>query len=111
MKASRSRRNCCETLFLCGPSEQQIAPVRNAYDDCIASLIEELGRLIDELEHRALLDRTWVVIISADHGESFGEHPGVFRHGMSLYQTERHVPLVIDPLDPGIRRDGWSPRR
>jgi len=79
-----------------GPSEQQIAFVRDAYDDCIADLDEQLGRLIDELERRAVLERTWV-IITADHGESFGEHPGVFRHGGSLYQTELHVPLVIIP--------------
>jgi len=79
-----------------GPSEQQIAFVRDAYDDCIADLDEQLGRLIDELERRAVLERTWV-IIAADHGESFGEHPRVFRHGGSLYQTELHVPLVIIP--------------
>jgi len=39
------------------------------------------------------------VIIAADHGESFGEHAGVFCHGTSLYQTELHVPLVILPPD------------
>ena len=37
------------------------------------------------------------MIITADHGESFGEHPGVFWHGTSLYQTELHVPLLIIP--------------
>jgi arylsulfatase A-like enzyme len=78
------------------PSEHKIALVRDSYDDCIANLDEQLGMLIDQLEHRAVLERTWV-IIAADHGESFGEHPGVFRHGMSLYQTELHVPLVIIP--------------
>jgi len=79
-----------------GPSEQQMAVVRDDYDNCIADLDEQLGRLIDELERRAVLERTWV-IIAADHGESFGEHPRVFRHGGSLYQTELHVPLVIIP--------------
>jgi arylsulfatase A-like enzyme len=79
-----------------GPSKQQIAPVSNAYDDCIASLDEQLGLLLDELDRRRVLERTWVIITS-DHGESFGEHPRVFRHGMSLYQTERHVPLMIIP--------------
>ena len=54
------------------------------------------GRLIDELDRRAVLDRTWVIVV-ADHGESFGEHAGVFRHGTSLYQTELHVPLLIIP--------------
>ena len=79
-----------------GPSESQIAPARDAYDDCIADLDEQLGRLLDELGRRDILGRTWV-IVTADHGESFGEHPGVFRHGMSLYRTERHVPLLIVP--------------
>jgi arylsulfatase A-like enzyme len=37
------------------------------------------------------------LIITADHGESFGEHAGVFLHGTSLYQTELHVPLLIVP--------------
>jgi arylsulfatase A-like enzyme len=36
------------------------------------------------------------VIITSDHGESFGEHGG-FGHGGSLYQTELHVPLLIVP--------------
>ena len=52
--------------------------------------------MIDELGRRGVLERTWV-IIAADHGESFGEHAGVFCHGTSLYQTELHVPLVILP--------------
>jgi arylsulfatase A-like enzyme len=78
------------------PSTQQSAFDSVAYDDCVAELDEQVGRLIDELDRRRILDRTWV-IITADHGESFGEHPGVFRHGGSLYQTEVHVPLVIIP--------------
>ncbi len=70
--------------------------VVDAYDDCIADLDEQLGKLLDRLAQRGLLDRTWVIIAS-DHGESFGEHAGVFCHGTSLYQTELHVPLLIVP--------------
>ena len=83
---------------------------RDAYDDCVADLDEQLGRLIDELDRRAVLDRTWV-ILAADHGESFGEHAGVFCHGTSLYQTELHVPLVIIPPGGRARRNGSSPSR
>ena len=68
----------------------------NAYDDCVAWIDEQLGRLVDELGHRGLLASTWVIIAS-DHGESFGEHRGVYCHGASLYQTELHVPLLILP--------------
>ncbi len=67
-----------------------------AYDDCIADLDEQLGVLFEELRRRGDLSRTWL-IITADHGESFGEHTGVFYHGKSLYQTELHVPLLIVP--------------
>ena len=79
-----------------GPSQDQIRFARDSYDDCVADLDEKLGRLIDELDRRSILDRTWV-IITADHGESFGEHPGVFWHGTSLYNSQLHVPLVIIP--------------
>jgi arylsulfatase A-like enzyme len=79
-----------------GPTQWQIAFARDSYDDCVANLDERLGVLLDELDRRSVLERTWV-IITADHGESFGEHPGVFVHGTTLYQTESHVPLVVIP--------------
>lgn len=85
------------------PSDQQIALARDAYDDCVADLDERLGRLIDEFERRGTFERTWV-IITADHGESFGEHPGVFRLGTSLYETEIHVPLLVIPPSPNASR-------
>ncbi len=77
-------------------SVQETAFARDSYDDCIANLDEQLGLLLDELERRGVLDSTWLIITS-DHGESFGEQPGVFLHGTSLYQPQVHVPLVIVP--------------
>jgi arylsulfatase A-like enzyme len=81
-------------------SEEGVAFARNSYDDCVADLDEKLGVLIDELDRRGILDHTWLVVTS-DHGESFGEHKGVFCHGKSLYDTEVHVPLIVVP--PGNR--------
>ncbi len=81
----------------------EIAFVRDLYDDGIAHLDEQLGRLIDTLDRERTLENTWLIVV-ADHGESFGEHEGVFCHGMSLYQTEVHVPMVIVP--PGSVQDG-----
>jgi arylsulfatase A-like enzyme len=79
-----------------GLSAQEIAFVKDSYDDCIAHLDEQLGILIDDLGQRGVLEKTWLIIV-ADHGESFGEHAGVFCHGTSLYQTELHVPMLIIP--------------
>jgi arylsulfatase A-like enzyme len=72
-------------------------PVRamavDAYDNCVASIDDRLGELFSELRRRGVLEQT-VVIVTADHGEGFGEH-GLFDHGESLYRPEVRVPLLI----------------
>jgi arylsulfatase A-like enzyme len=87
-------------------TKRDAALAGDAYDDCIAYIDQELGRLIDELERRGILNRT-LLIITSDHGESMGEH-GFFGHGKSLYNTEVHVPLLIIP--PGGLTAGLSIR-
>jgi arylsulfatase A-like enzyme len=77
-------------------SREEITFVRDAYDECVADLDEQLGRLLADLVPRGVLETTWLIITS-DHGESFGEQPGFFGHGTSLYQPQLHVPLVIVP--------------
>jgi arylsulfatase A-like enzyme len=77
-------------------SRQEIAFVRDAYEECVANLDEQMGRLLAALGRRGALERTWLIITS-DHGESFGEQPSFFGHGTSLYQPQIHVPLVIVP--------------
>ena len=69
----------------------------DAYDNCIASLDHDVGRLIDELQTRGLLEKT-LLILTSDHGEQFGEH-GTFGHGLSVYEPEIHVPLLIISRD------------
>jgi arylsulfatase A-like enzyme len=76
---------------------RDIVMARDCYDDCIASLDDQLGRLLAELQGQGLLDQT-LVVITADHGEAFGIH-GAFGHGESLFLEEVAVPLVI--LAPG----------
>ena len=70
---------------------------RDCYDDCIAFLDDQLGRLLDELQGQGLLDNT-LVIITSDHGEAFGDHR-IFGHGESLYLDADCRPAG-DPL-PG----------
>ncbi|MHC5542762.1 sulfatase, partial [Singulisphaera rosea] len=80
-------------------SPHELTLIKDAYDDCIAYLDEQIGVLFNELDKRGVLKET-VVVIAADHGEGFGEH-GVYLHGKSLYRHEVHVPLmVIDPSSP-----------
>lgn len=67
----------------------------DAYDGGLAHLDAAVGRLLDRLDQRGILANT-VVVITADHGEEFGEH-GVYDHGYSLYRTSVHVPLIVIP--------------
>ncbi|WP_165066375.1 sulfatase [Paludisphaera rhizosphaerae] len=66
---------------------------RDAYDDCLAYLDGQIGRLLDDLDRRGLRDDT-MIVVTADHGESFGEH-GLAGHGISLYRAETHIPLIV----------------
>jgi arylsulfatase A-like enzyme len=72
---------------------RDVALASDGYDACIAALDRQIGALLDELDRRGVLKNT-LVVITSDHGESFGEH-GVYDHGYSLYWPEIHVPLVI----------------
>lgn len=72
---------------------EQAALAIDAYDECLAELDSQIGVLLDELEARGVLDKT-LLILTSDHGEQFGEH-GRFGHGLSLYDEETRVPLLI----------------
>jgi arylsulfatase A-like enzyme len=73
------------------PRVLQVA--RDGYDDGIAYVDDQLGRLFAALEQQGLLDNT-VVVVTADHGELLGEHNS-FGHGSHLYRQVVNVPLLI----------------
>lgn len=72
-------------------------PFRSRYSDPyigeIAFADSQIGRLLDALDRRSLLDRT-IVVVAADHGESLDDH-GERDHGVFVYQSTLHVPLII----------------
>ncbi len=63
------------------------------YDSEIAKSDEEIGALLRHVADLGLLDKT-VIVITADHGEEFGEHGGRF-HSTTLYEEQLRVPLLI----------------
>ncbi|TAM43029.1 DUF4976 domain-containing protein [bacterium] len=64
------------------------------YDGEIRFTDDQIGRLLNALEEAGLLYRT-TVIITADHGESLGEHDYYFDHGGYLYDNLIKAPLII----------------
>ena len=76
---------------------------RNPYAGEVAFADASFGRLLDALRETGLESRT-VVLLTADHGESLGEH-GELTHGYFAYNSTLHVPLVVRaPGRPGGRR-------
>jgi arylsulfatase A-like enzyme/uncharacterized membrane protein YbhN (UPF0104 family) len=69
----------------------------------IGYLDENFGHLLAKLEELDVYDDT-VIVLTSDHGEEFGEHGG-FWHGLTLYDEQIRVPLLVkwkqgEPLAP-----------
>jgi arylsulfatase A-like enzyme len=76
---------------------------RQNYDEYVADIDSEVGRLIDFLDRRGILESTYLVI-TADHGEFFER--GVEGHITPLlYDPVVRVPLVISAPGQTSRRD------
>lgn len=70
----------------------------NAYLGEIAAMDRALGVLLDELRRDGTLERT-LLVLTADHGESLGEH-GEPTHGAYCYDATMRVPLLVrDPSE------------
>jgi arylsulfatase A-like enzyme len=67
--------------------------LRRLYDSEIAYADREIGRLLDKLRGRGLLERG-VVVLTSDHGEEFLDH-GDLGHGKTLYEELIAVPLIV----------------
>lgn len=73
---------------------------RGLYDQEVFFTDLWVGKLLDWVDTQPWAEKT-VVMISADHGEAFGEH-GRFRHAYELYEEFVHVPLIVRvPGQPG----------
>ena len=70
----------------------------------IAFADSQIGRILDALEDRKLLNRT-VVVVAGDHGESLGER-GERDHGVLVYENVLRVPLIVRAADVAPFRVG-----
>lgn len=83
-------------LFICHkvsmtPKDFEI--LNALYDNDIRYLDDQIGKLLDSLRQRGVLDNTLVIFVS-DHGEHFGDH-GLMSHELSIYDSLIRVPLIL----------------
>lgn len=88
------------------PPQRFLSQGMATYDGEIAYVDFELGRVMSALKEHGLDDDT-LVIVTADHGESLGEH-GELTHGMFLYDSVMRIPMIFSLPDaiPGGRTAG-----
>ncbi len=66
---------------------------RDLYDEDVWFTDQQIGRLLDFIAEQPWSDNT-SIIVTADHGEAFGEH-GFYKHGRELWEPLIRVPLVV----------------
>lgn len=69
------------------------------YDQEIKRVDDAFRRIYDELSRLDLLDST-LIILTADHGESLGEHGAGHGHGRNVFEESIRIPLIL--LHPEI---------
>ena len=74
-------------------TREEVEFIKGLYDGEIAYIDTLVGDLIECLKRTGCFDDT-LILITADHGEHFGEH-GHFSHVSSLYEPIVHVPLIV----------------
>jgi arylsulfatase A-like enzyme/Tfp pilus assembly protein PilF len=70
------------------------------YDGEIAFVDQQLARVLEGIDKNGARSRT-LVLVTADHGESLGEH-GEVTHGVFIYEGTLRVPWIM--AGPGISR-------
>jgi arylsulfatase A-like enzyme len=69
------------------------------YLNSVRAADAKIAHLIEELDRRGLTEST-VIAVTADHGESFGQH-NQRTHSFGVYEPTVHVPLVL--LHPSLK--------
>lgn len=82
-----------------GSRGRDLAILRGLYQGGVTAADAKLGAVLDLLG-AAGLDRDLITIVTADHGEHFGEH-GLVGHQFSVREPLLRVPLVLHGL-PGV---------
>jgi arylsulfatase A-like enzyme len=96
-RTAKSQYSLINPRYFTREQQRDAAIVMGRYDEFIRYCDKKFEYLIKELNSINGLENT-VVILSADHGESFMH--GYFTHGSHfLYEEMTHIPLIIKKLD------------
>lgn len=75
-------------------AEQRVEELERLYLAGVSSADRAVGRLVEGLDAAGVLDDA-VVILTADHGETFDRPEEVFDHGATVFDDTVHTPLIV----------------
>ena len=75
-------------------------PYKNSYEEEIQKVDQQIGRLQKFLRDSGLEKKT-LIVLTADHGESLGEHQEK-THGIFAYESTLRIPLIFSPFQPKV---------
>ena len=84
-------------------SESDLAHVIGLYDGEVAFADELVGLLLSALVRNGL-EKSTIVVLTADHGEDLHEHNRYFFHSPSVYRSSMSIPLIL--AVPGVLPEG-----
>ncbi len=90
-----------------GLSNLVLKTARRSYDEYIASMDWEFGRLLDAMESAGIFENSYVIITS-DHGEMFERGEKAHTSAL-LYDPIVHIPLLISAPGQQTRQDVYTP--
>ena len=74
-------------------TREELNQLKARYDEGLLSVDAEVAQLCQALHDLEIADKT-MVIVTADHGESFMEH-GVLSHNLTVYDEVTRIPMVF----------------
>ena len=84
-----------------GSQEKALKHFIQAYLASVASVDDQIGKILDALDNSSLRENT-VVILTSDHGWGMGEKNYLYKN--SLWQESTRVPLIVRA--PGVTQEG-----
>jgi arylsulfatase A-like enzyme len=73
-------------------SPAEIRKSREAYYGCVSQVDEQIGRILETLEKRGILDET-LIVVTSDHGDMTGDH-NLWRKSYA-YDPSARIPMLM----------------
>ena len=98
-----ARSGSHEAVGMCDIHEDQWRKIKAYYYGMVSLIDKQVGRLVEALRRRGILDQT-LIVLTSDHGEMLGDHHLVFKDTTFDEVTRTPLMVVRPGATPAYRR-------